>query len=311
MTWQPGASIETLRERAAFLSRVRNFFAERQVMEVDTPLLAAHGATDVHLKSLAVYQDDICLGFLQTSPEFMMKRLLAAGSGCIYQLAKAFRGEEKGPRHLPEFTLLEWYRVGFDMFDLIDEVLALIQHEILGLTVKKIAYNTVFLNTFGVDPLIENLPKWQALVAEHVAMHAVPDQQSDCLDALITHVLSPKWPVDQITCVYDYPAEQAALACLDPDNSLVAKRFEVFLGAVELANGYHELTDAKEQAERMAKDNARRQAAGLPVMVMDDELLAALDHGLPDCAGVALGLDRLFMLKKQKNCLGDVVSFAI
>ncbi len=292
------------------LAGVRTFFAQRQVMEVDTPVLAAHTVTDPHLRSLVVSDGGARIGYLQTSPEFMMKRLLAAGSGSIYQIAKAFRAGELGRHHHIEFVLVEWYRLGFSMFDLMDEVVDLI-HEFVGKKpVRRVAYADLFSEAFSQDPLRSDLALWRELVREHIpSVVHVPEDQDGCLDMLLSQVIVPTWSQETITCVCHYPASQAALARLCAEDVRVAERFEVYVGTVELANGYHELTDVHEQVERMREDNQVRGQMGLDEVVIDQDFLAALASGLPDCSGVALGFDRLFMLHLGKESLAEVVAF--
>lgn len=290
-------------------------------MEVETPLLSAAAITDPHLASFATqysgpgsrYGQTL---YLHTSPEFPMKRLLAAGSGCIYQITRVFRDGEAGRRHNPEFTLLEWYRIGFDHHQLMAEVAELatvLLNDRLALAEPEwLSYREAFERHLGLNP-------HRATVAELTvcaAWQGVPipsgmptDDVDPWLDLLLTQRLEPHLGQGRLCFLYDYPASQAALARLRPGDPPVGERFELYLDGVELANGFHELGDAVEQRQRFAAENAARQARGLPVMPVDENLLAALGAGLPDCAGVALGIDRLIMLAAGKKALAEVLAF--
>ncbi len=309
------ASLANLRRRAELLAAIRSFFAERGVLEVDTPLLAAAPVTDPHLASLGS-RVDLPGGsrhlFLQTSPEFAMKRLLAAGSGPIYQLAKAFRDGELGSVHNPEFTMLEWYRPGFDHHALMDEMEAFLAATLGSLPAERRAYGALFAERLGVDPHAASPTDLARVAAEQgIEVSGFEDADRDTwLDLLMSHALEPGLGRGRPTFVYDYPASQAALARLRPGPPPVAERFEVYLEGVELANGFHELSDAVEQRARFEADNRRRRAEGLPPMPIDERLLAALDSGLPDCAGVALGVDRLAMLACGATRLAEVLAWS-
>lgn len=312
--WRPTASLETLRMRARMLARIRAFFAARGVLEVETPLLSQAATTDTHLESLAVPLARE-RRYLHTSPEFPMKRLLAAGSGDIYQIAKVFRADEGGRLHNPEFSMLEWYRLGFDHVALMDEVEALLEDALAGsielAPTERLSYAQAFERHAGLEPHHADAAACEAAarrlgVAVEGTLH-----RDDWLDLLMGVVVGPALPRDRFTIVYDYPASQAALARLRrrEDGVEVAARFEVFWGEVELANGFHELTDAAEQRRRFEADLARRAGAGQPLVPVDERLLAALEAGLPDCAGVALGFDRLVMLAAQATDIGAVLAF--
>jgi lysyl-tRNA synthetase class 2 len=310
--WRPTASAEGLRRRADLLAQLRAFFAERGVMEVSTPVLTA-GITDLHIDSLqraAHSPPERHAAWLRTSPEYAHKRLLAAGCGDLYELGPVFRAGERGHSHRQEFTLLEWYRVGWTWQQLATEVLALIEQcSVLTArtwTVRWMAWSQAFEQHVQIDP-------WQITDAELQALTA--DLPSDCnrsarLDWLWSRAIQSHFPHDQLTVIHHYPATQAALAKLDPEQPHCALRFEVFAGAVELANGYQELTDANEQRQRLMADNTARQAHGKPTMPIDERLLAALQHGLPDCAGVALGIERLLMVLTGTDDIADVMAFA-
>ncbi|UJF24692.1 EF-P lysine aminoacylase GenX [Suttonella sp. R2A3] len=299
---------EHVAKRAAFFAAIRRFFAERQVLEVDTPHLSHAASTDVHLHSFQVSND--C--FLNTSPEFAMKRLLAAGSGDIYQLAHVFRGEEQGRRHLPEFMMLEWYREQMTHEDLIKEVDALVrelvpQRKALPLVIS--AYDVLFREHVGFDPLIVGDADLTA-AAERVVAGCTQWQleRDGYLDLLFTHLIEPQLGKDCWQFVVDYPPSQAALARIitRKDGQVVAARFELYAESLELCNGYWELSDADEQRARFIADNAERKAKGLAEMPIDEALLHALDQGLPDCAGVALGVDRLLMLALEAKEIQSV-----
>ena len=321
-TWRPDADWATLRLRAKLLAQVRTFFATRNVLEVETPALSAAAIPDPNLASFAVRyagpgpRHGQTL-YLQTSPEFPMKRLLAAGSGCIYQIARVFRDGEAGRRHNPEFTLLEWYRVGFNHHRLMDETAALVTELLAGRLLlsppERLSYQEIFQQHLGLDPHRVTVTELAAgAAAQNVAIPpGMPLTDPDpWLDLLLTHCIEPKLGRGRLTFIYDYPVSQAALARLRPGDPPVGERFELYLHGVELANGFHELGDAGEQRRRFAAENGARRAAGWPEMPMDEPLLAALAAGLPDCAGVALGFDRLVMLAAEKTTLADVMAFS-
>jgi lysyl-tRNA synthetase class 2 len=317
--WRPSASLEQLQLRARILARIRAFFAERNVMEVETPLLAEGGSTDPHLESFvcrycgpgAAEGRDL---YLQTSPEFAMKRLLAAGSGPIFQICKAFRNGEAGAHHNPEFTMLEWYRPGFDHLMLMNDVDALVSLILETPPADRITYRELCLTQLGIDPYTvtgEQLCTCAELNGIHTADFAEGLDIDGWLALLFTHVLEPTLGQERPLFVYDYPSSQAMLAQVRPDLPPVAERFELYCKGMELANGFHELADSAEQARRFTSDLQRREALGLPMVVMDRQLLAALAHGLPDCAGVALGVDRLLLLAAGLSNLDGVLAFPI
>lgn len=319
-SWRPTADIETLRERARLLAKVRAFFAERDVLEVETPVLGQGGSTDVHLVSLSTLartdrgQRRL---WLQTSPEFHMKRLLAAGSGPIFQLARSFRDGEVGGRHNIEFSMLEWYRPGYSLAALIDETATLVATILPRFhgPVVHYAYRRLFHTHLAVDPFTSSLETLRRLAAEHGPMPATAlanDGRDTCLDLLMSQVIEPRLGRNELSVVVDYPASQAALARRhqDADGEWVASRFELYLEGTELANGYDELTDAAEQRARFADDNAERRKLGLGEVDVDEHLLAALDAGLPPGSGVALGIDRLIQLALGKARLEDVLTFS-
>lgn len=314
-SWRPTAPLEALRFRAELMARTRAFFAERGVLEVETPLLASAPVTDPRLASFTTeYRGpgapSPLTRYLQTSPEFAMKRLLAAGSGPIFQLGKAFRDGEAGRRHNPEFTLLEWYRPGFDHHRLMDEMDELLARTLGSPPAERLTYQEAFQRHAGLDPLSSPVAELRA--AALGALGQAPELGEDrdgWLDLLVSLVIEPHLGHGRPTFLFDYPASQAALARLRPDDPRVAERFEVYVAGVELANGFHELGDAAEQRRRFEADLARRAAEGQPEVPIDEHLLAALTAGLPPCAGVALGFDRLVMVARGARELAEVMAF--
>lgn len=314
--WRPTASMENIRLRAEVLARIRAFFADRGVLEVETPLLAAAPVTDLHLHALQCRYHgpgaaDGRVLYLQTSPEFAMKRLLAADSGPIYQICKAVRNGETGRRHNPEFTILEWYRPGWDhhrLMDEIDELLTVILGTRPG---ERLTYQVAFERYAGIDPHAASDEALRRRV-EALGMEDTGGlRRDDLLDLILTHLIEPRLGHCQPSFIHDYPASQAALARIRKGEPPLAERFEVFSEGVELANGYHELTDPDEQRRRFVADLAARRAADLAEVPIDERFLAALEHGLPPCAGVAFGIDRLLMVKTGTREIGEVLAFPI
>jgi lysyl-tRNA synthetase class 2 len=318
--WRPTASLDALRLRATLLARLRAWFEREEVLEVDTPALSCAAATSPQLASFTSRyhgpgaRHDALL-YLHTSPEFPMKRLLAAGSGSIYQICKVFRDGEYGPRHNPEFTLLEWYRTHHDHLDLMNDVERLLTTVLDGIfpirNVFHWRYRDLFREFIQLDPFNTTVPELQAVLESRLALVPVGMQDADLdswLDLVMTHIIEPRLGAGLIF-VRDYPVTQSALARLRPGNPPVASRFEAYLNGVELANGFHELADVHEQRMRFDYENRMRVQIGLPAMPLDEQLQAALAEGLPDCAGVALGLDRLLMVVSGAERLADVLSF--
>ncbi len=309
--WRPSASFAAIRRRAVLLSDIRQYFARAGVLEVATPVLARYGTTDPALVSFTV-PDTGGTRYLQTSPESAMKRLLAAGSGDVYQIAHAFRREEGSRLHQEEFTLLEWYRVGFDHHRLMADVCALLHAVGFTLPLEKHPYAELCLEHAGLDPHRTATAALADFAAMHGAVLTVPStlDRALLLEWIFGCAVLPRLPRDRALLIYDFPCEQAAYARLRPGSPAVAERFEVVVGEIELANGFHEVTNSEEQRARHQRENARRASAGLPQVPLDEPLLAALSAGLPNCAGVALGLDRLLMCLLQVPTIAEVVAFA-
>lgn len=316
--WLPSASLESLRLRARLYASIREFFAERGVLEVETPILSMAGNTDPNIASFSArFEGSVNSGsaqrWLRTSPEFPLKRLLAAGVGDCYELGRVFRNGEAGRRHNPEFTMLEWYRVGWDHQRLMQDVDELVQSALAlvdaTVSVERVAYRELYRRAFGFDAFIASMSELRAPLAD-IAIDPQGLDRDDWLDLLMTHRLQPTFASDRLLFVYDYPASQCALARLRRQgNDTVAERFEAYLGTQELANGYHELADATEQRARFERDLSRRAQRGSAAPALDERLLAALGQGLPECAGVALGVERLLMAMLGSDDLAEVIAF--
>lgn len=319
MNWRPSAGPDTLVLRAKLLQRARRFFADRNVLEVQTPVLVSSACPDPNIPGIAAqpWQGDTM--FLHTSPEHAMKRLLCAGSGDIYQIGPVFRDGEAGRNHNPEFTMIEWYRIGYDQQQMAAETVELIKMLLASandiasnIKVVRISYRDAFVQYVGVDPFTADLPELMA-VCDHLNLlpaTGLSDDRDACLDLLLGAVVGPAFPHDQVHVLYDYPASQAALARIRPGQPAVAERFEVFYGGMELGNGFRELGDATEQRQRFAAERKRYAATGRTTPPIDERLLAALAHGLPDCSGVAVGFDRLMMLATGQSSISQVLSFS-
>ena len=306
--WRPTAVPARLKARAGLLRDIREFFSTRGVMEVETPLISKAGNTDPEIQSIRTDEGR----YLRTSPEFALKRLLAADSGDIYELGRVFRAGESGRSHNPEFTMLEWYRTGFSYHRLMDEVAELVRYCAHGLfdrwPQQKLSYKELFLQHLDLDPFDAN----EQLLCARAKEHGIDDidlGRNQWLDLLISMVIQPALPGECLTFVYDFPIEQAALARIRQGSPPLAERFELFLGSTELANGYQELTDPDEQRQRFDSDNELRKQRGLDCCEIDDHLLNAIEHGLPKCSGVALGVDRLLMAICGADSINDVTAF--
>lgn len=304
--WQPTASIENLKKRAQIMQQIRNFFVDRNVLEVETPLFYESTVTDPVQKAFQLGQ---C--FLQTSPEYAMKRLLAAGSGDIFQICKAFRDDEVGRMHNPEFTMLEWYRIGFNLSDLMDEMSDLLQLILNCERPDRMTYQQLFLSILNTDPLTADVNQLKDIAAQnniHLSDNFGDTDKDTWLDILMTHLIEPQVGKTKPTFIYNYPSSQAALAKINTDQT-TAQRFEVYFQGMELSNGYYELLDPIELEKRFHEDNALRKSRGLPERPIDEKLLAAQRSGIPDCAGVSLGLDRLMILALGAKHICEVVAF--
>jgi len=301
-----------LKKRAELFAQIRSFFLRRQVLEVEVPLISRFATTDLHIDSIPAQvqqRGEISQRYLITSPEFYMKRLLAQGSPSIFYLGKVFRQNDHGRKHHHEFTMLEWYRIQWDEHRLMDEVVELLQQFLPKEPVTRWTYGELFADVLDVSPHQASLEELKGCVVSRIDVDVNQFSHNDCLDVLFTHCIEPT--LRGITLVDDYPASQAALAKIGTNQKgeSVARRFEVFLDDIELANGYCELTDAKEQRWRFQRDLALREREGKKIYPPDEYLLQALESGLPECAGVALGIDRLLMRMLKANTLADVIPF--
>ena len=306
--WQPGTSLAVLHKRAALFASIRQFFASRKVLEVDTPLLSGCFGSDPCIEPI-VASINSGVGYLQSSPEFFLKRLLAAGSGDIYSLGRAFRNEESGKHHNPEFTLLEWYRCGWDEHQLMDEVEELAVAVLDTAPAKRVTYAELFEKAVGFNPHTASLEQLYQN-ARHYG-DWVASERAAALDLLFAECVEPTLPAG-LVFISDFPSSHAALAQLQqrPGGETVARRFELYCDGVELANGYLELTDSVEQEFRFNRELEQRRSAQLPAAPMDHAFLAALEHGVPDCAGVALGVDRLLMMQLGVADIDNVQPFS-
>lgn len=320
-SWGPCADLEDLTRRAESLAMIRQFFKNRSVLEVETPILCQAVDPDPQIECFnSHYSGPGCAEpltmFLRSSPEFHMKRLLCAGSGSIYQIAKVFRQGELGDLHQPEFTLLEWYRLDFDHLDLIaeiDQLLLALDIKILGLANSQIkSYQEIFRQVLNLDPLsCDRSDLLDCMHDHHINLHDTQiEEPSFYLDCLMSHVVQPQLGLDAPLFLTDFPAPQAALARINPDDSRLSQRFELFIKGVEIANGFCELRDVLELEQRLEADIQTRARRGQTQVPLDKKLLAAQRQGLPPCAGVALGLDRLFMLLSGQKNIKNVMSFS-
>jgi len=318
--WRPSAALNEVRRRAKILRDIREYFFAHNIIEVETPLLSAAATVDPHIQSFCT--DFLPTGqlsrrfFLNTSPEFPMKRLLAAGMSDIYSLGHVFRNDEIGERHNPEFTMLEWYRLGIDHHQLMESITTLLQtvcqYELLG----KYSYKQLFNDYFSVDPHTAPTLSIEKLVGKYINESIQDLTRNDCLDLLFSHIIEPELGVNnhktlQGVFVYDYPESMSALSkvIVNEEGQRVAARFELFVNGLELANGYLELTDSLEQVQRFNEDVKTRKKLNLHVYPYDKALIEALEHGLPTCSGVALGVDRLHMLLIGSHDIKDVLAF--
>ena len=308
--WRPGASRHAVESRARVLAIIRAFMTDRDVLEVETPILSRAGTSDPNIGSLAT--DSVRKRYLRTSPEYALKRLLASGHRHVYELGRVFRAGEQGRHHNPEFTMLEWYRSGMDYLDLADEVIDLIRACSAGACdgweASRRGYRELFMECVGLDPYQCSETELAQCAAER-GIASGPLDQSQWLDLLFAEVVQPGLPGEAFTIVHDFLPEQAALARIRPGDPPVAERFEVFMGQMELANGYQELTDPDEQLRRFERENRIRELRGDAAAPIDTRLIAALRHGLPECSGVALGVDRMLMSILKLERIGAVLAF--
>lgn len=313
--WQPSATLKNLKIRAQIIKQIRDFFAARQVLEVETPVMCHTSVTDPFIQSIPALfqahpQEQEQRYYLQTSPEYAMKRLLAAGSGAIFQITKAFRQGEVGRFHNPEFSMLEWYRPGFDHHQLMDEMDELLQLILKMGAAERKTYAELFEAYLKINPHQATLEELAACAnVQNIQMADEVTDRDTWLQVLMSECIEPQIGLDRPCFVYDFPASQAALARIQRTNPPVASRFEVYVKGIELANGFHELQDVNEQRKRFENNLVARNVLGLSELPIDEYFLRALAHGLPDCAGVALGVDRLVMLATQSECIADVLSF--
>lgn len=316
-SWHPTAGVQAARDRAAMMRRIRDYFGVENVLEVDTPSFSNSAASDTQIESFEIPTSLVSRRpvYLHTSPEFCMKRLLCAGFPDIYSICRVFRDGESGRRHQPEFTMVEWYRLGLGLESIIDDALKMIQAALMPLHLSddpiQFEYRDCFLGRADVDPLTASIDELaDAARASGELRQSIGEERDDWLDLILTTRVAPSFEPHRLTVLRHYPANQAAMARLCPNDSRVADRFEVFFGAVELANGYVELVDAEEQSARIERDNEERRRRGRTVRPHDSKLLAALESGLPACAGVAVGFERLQMIFADTEDMSDVITFS-
>lgn len=318
MSWHASMTWEIAQKRAVLLSKVRSYFEDNNVIEVETPLLSLGTVTDVYLDAFKTKYDFLLEGqvdcYLQTSPEFAMKRLLASGYQDIFQICKAFRDEPFGSHHNPEFTMLEWYRLDYDHFDLMDDVEDLLKATLNIPGVNRISYQEAFLLHLSLDPLSTTIEQCLDVIDKNEMSECWLTESEDLdllLQFLFTQVIEPKIGLEQPCFVYNFPASQASLARIDAHDKCVANRFECYYKGVELANGFYELSNSSLQLTRFKQDNIKRKAKGMLDKPIDNRFIKALEEGLPNCSGVALGLDRLVMLALQLSSIDKVLTFPI
>lgn len=322
MQWQPTMNWQHAKARAKVLAEIRSFFDARNVVEVDTPVLSHSTVTDAHLDAFRTeysysqtsHCDQSISLYAQTSPEFSMKRLLASGYGCCYQICKAFRHEQHGRYHNPEFTILEWYRIGFDHFRLMDELAEFLTSIIGCQRAERISYQKLFIREVAIDPLATSTDELTSLISSYGKLSdwlVREDNIDTLLQFIMAEIIEPQIGQEMPCFVYNFPASQASLARISRDDPRVAERFECYFNGIELANGFHELTDAEQQKTRFEQDNKTRSQLGKTPQIIDENLLCALSAGLPDCAGVALGIDRLVMLALSANSIEQVLTFPV
>jgi len=322
MLWQPTLTWHNAQKRAKILQEIRQFFNERNVLEVETPALSLGTVTDVHLDALTCHYNFLSDSstehssqlYLQTSPEFHMKRLLASGYGDIFQIAKAFRHEEAGRYHNPEFTMLEWYRIGFDHFELMNEVADLLEVILGSPKSTQITYQQLFIDQVALDPLSTNREQLLSVISNYNKLSDWLNRELNndiLLQFIFTEIIEPNIGNDAPCFVYNFPKSQASLAKLCTNDDRVAQRFECYYQGIELVNGFNELTDRKKQIERFQEDNKKRKQVSMQEKPIDDNFISALSCGLPQCSGVALGVDRLIMLALKAKNITEVITFPV
>lgn len=314
MSWQPNGTVENARARASALACAREFFSARHVLEIETPILTSHATMDANIESVVAGVGGREV-FLHTSPEYHMKRLLAAGYPDIFQICRVFRDGEAGQYHLPEFSMVEWYRLGFNLQaiirDAVEFINALLGDRLVATESTALSYQRAFENAVGLNPFDASIAEIISTVgADDDLVGALGEDRDAWLDLAMTSFVAATFDASQLTVVYHYPLTQASLARVCPDNNQLADRFEIYLGELELANGFVELTDATVQLQRFEREQHLRRENNRTVHEIDTTLIDALREGLPQCAGVAIGLDRLLMLKLNANHINAVTTFA-
>ncbi len=311
-SWRSVASLDIIKQRAMLLKQIRSFMDCRQILEVETPILSHFAISDPYIQSMQTvndFENNKTPLYLHTSPELCMKRLLATGSGSIYQIARVFRDEESGKRHQTEFSMLEWYRIDYDYYQLMDEMAELLSE--IGLSEPvKMTYAQAFTQILKIDPHTADLKQLQKLANQYGWENNSNDQHA-LLDYIFSEVVIKGMDNQQPLIIYDYPECMAALATIKPGSPAVSERFELFINDMEIANGFNELCDADEQKKRFEADLKVRKDKGLPELPLDINFLAALNSGLPNTAGVAVGIDRLLMVLSGKNDIKEMSAFTL
>lgn len=316
LNWRPFSKYALAKRRAKKIALIRNYFQENKVLEVSTPILSTSAVSDTNIESI---NTNLSISpsekfYLQTSPEFFMKRMLADGFGDIFQVCKVFRDDELGRLHLPEFTMIEWYRLNFNLKNIINDtlnIITLILHDqYTNIPVEKISYRDAFLKYLNIDPITVDIEKIIILANLDTSLQLIMDNdRNQYLDFLFATRIAENFNQKELTVVHHFPADQAALARICPNNNNHADRFEIFFGNVELANGYVELTDIHETKKRFQNDQYLRHAQGKKIRPLDENFIASIEFGLPDCAGVALGFDRLLMISEGETNIQSVQHF--
>jgi lysyl-tRNA synthetase class 2 len=312
--WMPSASITNIKQRAIMLKKIREFFELRDVLEVETPMLSHYGGTEPNLSAITAnyqFQGKPRIGFLQTSPEFAMKRLLAAGIGDCYQVFKAFRNEESGRFHNPEFSLLEWYRTGINEIKLLEEIDIFLQQIIAVKSAESFSYSDLFKQYLNLDPLQTSFQELQRIAPQKIENPPILDSSDEYLELLFSYCIEPFIGKERPCFVTHYPASQASLARISEQDPNLSCRFEIYFNGTELGNGFYELCDADEQLSRFQKENQQRKQRGFKQIEIDPLFIQALKEGLPESAGVAIGIDRLLMIATSSKHIDEVLSFPI